>query len=295
MRPITIAAVCMNATFSTEQNLQKYFKLIDEASEKKADLIVFPEASLQGYLNNVYSLQMDAVKYQHDNAELVPEGPSTQALIRKAKEKNMYIIWGMIERDPDKIAVLHNIAVLVGPEGYIGKYRKVHQPIDEYHIYLSGNEWPVFDTPIGKIGMLICYDKYFPESARELALGGAELVVLPTAWPLDRVGSDPATDQSKYLFDLFDKVRAAENQVFFISANQVGLCGDTQYAGASKIVRPDGRVISEVTEYGEGIAYATIDDLHERIVRYRTYEGGGGWVWKDRHPETYSRIPFSNL
>jgi predicted amidohydrolase len=178
----------------------------------------------------------------------------------------------------------------VGPDGYIGKFRKVHQPLDELHIYWPGNEWPVFETELGRIGLLICYDKQFPEAARELALRGAHLLVMPTAWALTRVGGEPnpQEDYQRYLYDLFDYTRAAENQLWFISSNQYGIAGDHDYLGCSRIVAPTGRPVTELS-YEEGMVSAEVD-IMGGIVRGRTTESIGYNMMRDRRPETYTTI-----
>ena len=290
MKSVTIATVCMKSEYSPENNLKKYMEYIEQAKEKGADLVVFPEASLQGYLNSLKEVSFDSVDYQHAHAEPIPEGPGAQKLIEAAKSKNIYIVWGMIERDPDRVGILYNTAVLAGPEGYIGKYRKVHQPMDEFHVFVPGGEWPVFDTKIGKIGMLICYDKSFPESARELALGGAEILVMPTAWSREYPGCDVEKDLSILRYNMYDQVRAMENQVFFVSSNQVGVCGDIDYCGFSQIVSPDGVVLA-TTRDKEGMAVCDVGDVRGEIVASRTKRAGGVWTFKDRKPETYTRIP----
>jgi len=235
---------------------------------------------------------METLAYQHAHAETVPEGPSTQLLICEAQKRNLYLVWGMTEVDSEQGPdVLYNTAVLVGPEVYIGKFRKVHQPLDEQHIYWPGSEWPVFETAIGRIGLLICYDKQFPEATRELALRGAHLLVMPTAWALSCVGGDPdpAKDYQSYLYDLFDFTRAAENQLWFLSSNQYGRCGDHDYLGRSRIVAPTGLSVAEVL-YEEGMAYAEVD-IPGGIVRGRTTESLGYNAMRDRRPETYTAIP----
>ena len=160
-----IATCCIHCEYDKAANLKKYMEYIDEAAANGANLVVFPEQSLQAYLTDLGAMPLSDYTYQHDNAEVVPEGASTQALIKKAKEKDVYIIYGMTEKSAVDDCILYNTMVLVGPEGYVGKYRKVHLPGDELHIYTAGTEFPVYDTKIGKIGMLICYDKSFPESA----------------------------------------------------------------------------------------------------------------------------------
>lgn len=288
MGKITIATVSMHVVYDKSVNLKSYFRYIDEAVEKGAKLVVFPETSLQGYLDNLGIFQKKTVTYQQENAEVVPEGESTQALIRKAKENNIYIIYGMVERDSHQLGRLYNTAVLVGPEGYIGKYRKIHLPMDEAHVFYPGNEIKVYNTQIGKIGMLICYDKDYPEIARILAAKGAELIVMPTAWSLDDSSTDPEANFSVYAYDLLDKVRAFENQAFFISSNQVGITGDINFFGRSRIVDPLGKVQSEVL-YEEGIATYTTD-IQKEIIEARTTGLFGLNLMKDRRPEMYHEI-----
>ena len=286
-----LATTAMQVAFDKEKNLGRYLFYMDRAVEIGARLLVLPEQSLQGYLHNIAELRMETLAYQHANAEPVPDGPSTQRLIREAQKRHLYLVWGMTEVDPEQGPdVLYNTAVLVGPEGYIGKYRKIHQPIDELHIYWPGETWPVFETELGRIGLLICYDKQFPEATRELALRGAHLLVMPTAWALTCVGGDPdpEKDYQSYLYDLFDFTRAAENQLWFISSNQYGRSGDHDYLGRSRIVAPTGRPVAEIL-YEEGITSARVD-IVKGIVQGRTTESLGYNAMRDRRPETYTAM-----
>jgi len=263
---------------------------IDAAAKKGAKLIVFPEQSLQGYLHNLAVFKNETMEYQHKNAEPVPGGESVQQIIKKAKETDMYIVFGMTECDPSEGPdVLYNTDVLVGPEGFIGKYRKVHQPLDELHVYRPGDGWEVYDIGFAKVGMLICYDKAFPESTRELALQGAEILIMPTAWPLSAPDADPKTDYSAYLADIFERTRAAENQCWFISSNHVGRSGDHVFFGNSRIIYPNGRVCAEIPYMQEGLVTATID-IQEEIVKARTIEFFGLCMLKDRRPSAYRHL-----
>lgn len=290
---VKIATCCMNCEYDKSKNLAKYIKYIDEAAGQGANLIVFPEQSLQAYLKNLGAMPFSDYEYQHTNAEVVPAGPSTQTLIAKAKEKNVYIIYGMTEKSAVDDCILYNTMVLVGPEGYVGKYRKVHLPADELHIYTAGTEFPVYDTAIGKIGMLICYDKSFPESARELAVGGAQLIVMSTAWPIADVTktnpTDVVTDMMYDRYVMYDKVRAVENQVPFISSNQFGKAGDIEYIGYSSITDGNGTLLA-TTGYAEGIAYAEFEDLAKSIYEYKMQSFIGLQGLKDRQPIAYKRM-----
>ncbi len=133
----------------------------------------------------------------------------------------------------------------------LGVFSQVHLPGDERHIFRRGDSWPVVQTPLGRLGTLICYDQMFPESTRELTLGGAEILVLCTAWPIFL----------RHQYDIFSKARAAENHRWYICSNQVGRCdrGDMEYYGHSRIIDPRGRVVAETGDGEEGLALATID------------------------------------
>ena len=290
---LKIATCCMNWVYDKSANLAKYMKYIDEAAANGAKLVVFPEQSLQAYLKDLGAMPLSDYEYQHDNAEVVPDGPSTQALIAKAKEKDVYIIWGMTEKSAVDDVIMYNTMVLVGPEGFVGKYRKVHLPGDELHIYTAGTEFPVYDTKIGKIGMLICYDKSFPESARELAVGGAQLLVMSTAWPIADTSKTNAEDvTSDMMYDryvMYDKVRAVENQLPFISSNQFGKAGNIEYIGFSSITDGTGKLLA-TTGYSEGIAYAEFEDLEKSIYSYKVNAFIGLQGLKDRNVEAYKRL-----
>ncbi|MBP3655031.1 MAG: carbon-nitrogen hydrolase family protein [Oscillospiraceae bacterium] len=279
-----LATTSFPVVLNTEDNLKKYISYIEQAAAEGAKLIVLPEQSLQGYLPTLEEVSDETRSYQLANAELVPEGKSTQLLIQQAKQHDIYIVWGMTEQDADDANVLYNTAVLVGPEGFVGKYRKVHQPGCESQIYTHGTKFEVFDTAIGKIGLMICYDKAFPESARELYVQGAEIICVPAAWPM--AGDPAAPDDSDPILDIFnmyDKTRAAENAVFFISCNQSGTAGTINYCGHSRITHPFGMEMA-CTGWGEGIVFAEAD-IQESITM-----AGGPAVRLDRHLEAYQNI-----
>ncbi|NIQ34300.1 MAG: carbon-nitrogen hydrolase family protein [Nitrososphaeria archaeon] len=284
----TLATVNMRCEADKEKNLQKYTKFIEEAAGKGAALLVLPELSLQGYLwgpRPYWVRPPEELKYFYDSAEPIP-GPTTDLLSDYAKRYNMYIVFGMAEEAP--ISVLYNSAVLIGPEGVIGVYRKVHIPADEFHVFKGGTELPVFDTTVGKIGMIICYDKCFPESSRSLALQNAEIICMPTAWPM--TGKDPSNDYSGYIYDLFDRGRAAENQTWFISSNHVGTdpIAKWDYYGHSRIVAPNGVVVAELSNK-EGLITAEVDVKGE-VLKARTESFFSLNLIKDRVPEVYEII-----
>ena len=173
------------------ETVKLFSSYIQEAAEKGAKLICLPEVLTKQFTG----LSNEQV------AEPIPGGAVTNAFQKLAKEHDMYIVAGMVERDQD---TLYNTAALVGPEGYIGKYRKVVLTLGEANIagLTPGTEYPVFATKIGRIGMMICYDLYFPEVARQLSRNGAQIIAMPIA------GGNP----------LLAQARAIENQVYLVTS-----------------------------------------------------------------------------
>ena len=268
-------------------NFSKMVSFVEEAAEKGVDLLVFPEECLTGFGTvpmNVFSPDDRMIHLAH--AELVPEGPSTQAFAELAKKHDMYICWGMAEKDESRFDVTYNCAVFVGPEGYIGKYRKTHLPLAECLTHHPGRgDYPVFDTRFGKVGIEICFDKCFPEVARCLAVEGALIVLSPTAWP-----GDLETDRR--IYDTLSAARAAESMIFFIDSNHCGEimpgCGSFMY-GNSQVISPIAGQVLATTGSNEGIAIADVD-IESEIVRARTYSMGGGDLLRERKPATYGPL-----
>lgn len=271
----------MQAVHDKSRNLDKYREFVRQAAAEGVRLLVLPEASLQGFLFYAdHRFDPDESRYHWANAELVP-GPSTNTIAEWAAEHNMHIVFGLLERvDHPATPVLHNSAVLVGPEGYIGTYRKVHRPSEELLHYQPGRDWPVFTTALGKVGMMVCYDQSFPEAARELTLRGAEVLAVPNAWP----ASDQASDAR---YDFFGRARAAENSRWLLQSNQVGPSdtGDFEYLGDSRIIDPTGVIVTHTEADAEGLAVAEIEPVKLDPARARS-----GWYLQQRVPTTYTHI-----
>lgn len=271
-----------------EKNFQKMASFIQDAAKEGANLVLFPEESLTGVgTEGMYMICGEDRQFIHHAAELVPEGKSTQKLIELARKHGLYICWGMAEKDPERFDVTYNTMVLVGPEGFVGKYRKVHLPLCERLIHYPGRDgYQVFDTSIGKIGIEICYDICFPEVARSLALDGAQIILSQTGWPnLTNQEDDP----DHIAVDLFHKSRAAENMLVVVSSNLSG----EEFNGCSTIYGPTAGQVFASTGPEESMAIADVD-IEAEIERARTYAMGGSVLIKDRKPGTYQKISEDN-
>lgn len=286
----TLGAVSMRCAHDPEANWKQYVAFIEEAALRGVDYLVFPEVSLQGYLMGSRMLgtrdMAEQLSYFRRVAEPIP-GPTTDRLTELAARHNMLIQAGMAERAMDG-NMIYNSAVLVGPQGVIGVFRKLHNQF-EWPVFSPGDHLSVFETRLGKIGMFICYDLAFPETVRAFALQGATIAALTTAWPMQ--GDDPATDYYGYTYDILSRANALSNQIWMVCSNQVGVpptpgCGN--YYGHSRIIAPSGEIVAEIG-HAEGLVTATVD-LQEGLERGRTLDFFGLNLLQDRRPEFYSLV-----
>jgi len=210
-------------------NLNKMKEQIKQARKDGANLIIFPELALTGYTlrDLVYEL-----------SEPIP-GPSTNFLTEVAKKENIYIVFGMVEQSGKASGVLYNTAVLLSPKGFVGKYQKMYLPthsvFEEKRYFRPGYNLPVFETAIGKFGLIICYDVFFPETVRLLRLKGAQLTICISASPAVR----------RKFFETLTVARAMENTVFLAYVNLVGIENGLQFWGGSRLIAPNGSIISQ--------------------------------------------------
>ncbi|WP_329392024.1 carbon-nitrogen hydrolase family protein [Streptomyces sp. NBC_01716] len=275
MTTLRMAAVAAEFGRDLEEDFAMVERLIKEARAEGVRFLALPEACLGGYL-----LSLD------DDGE-VDEGPPALALdgpeIRRLAclAGDMTVVAGYCEDAGD---ARYNSVVCVNGDGVLGNHRKVHQPLSEDASYASGDRFDAFDTPVGRIGMMICYDKAFPESARALALDGAEIGVVVSAWPGSRTNAatDLADDRWKRRFDLFDRARALENQIVWISSNQAGTFGSLRFVGSAKVVDPGGEILAD-TGVEAGLAVAELD-VAQALETARRSMGH----LRDRRPETYT-------
>jgi predicted amidohydrolase len=279
-----IATVAFEGSYDVELNTKNHLALMEEAAGRGAQLVVFPEISLQGYPPDLTSIYPERIRAAYDNAEAVPDGPHVLAIAERAMELGVYVIYGLNELG-NSAGVIYNTMVLTGPEGFVGSYRKVHVGITEQITWRRGNDWPVYDTAIGRIGMLICYDKMWPESTRELMLRGADILVMSTAWPMVFGEQDPDTNLFAELYRLYDRARAAENSRWFVSSNFAGELGGAQFVGLSQIVDPCGRVVATTGALKPGMAIAEVDISAGIAEAQSTFFGAR--LIRDRRADTY--------
>ncbi|NQX28501.1 carbon-nitrogen hydrolase family protein [Microbacteriaceae bacterium VKM Ac-2854] len=254
MTSITMGAVAAHFGRDIDRTLAKLPGMLEQATERGIDLLVLPDATVGGYLLDMF----------HPSAADAPptveiDGPEVRAIAGMAPE--IVVCFGIAERAWEEgVEVHYNTAVCVHGSEVIGTHRKVHLPLGESEAYRAGAAFSAFDTPVGRLGMLIDFDKTFPESARSLALDGAEVLACLSAWPAsvtdrsDRIRND----RQAHLFDLYDCARAAENQVYLVSSNQTGVLGGLRFLGQAKVVDPAGEIIAKTWAKG-GLAVAEAD------------------------------------
>ena len=202
---------------------------VRDAAAQGARLVVLPELASSGY---VFSSEAEA----DGTAESPDDGPYVTALLELCREHDLHVVTGVNERDGDR---RHNSSVLLGPGGRLATYRKLHLYYDEQSWFEPGTELPVVETPIGRIGSIICFDLWFPEPARALALAGADIIAVPTNW----VASFKPTvwdDRGYCQGDYVAMATAAQNGVVMVCADRIGLERDVRFIGASIIVGADG-------------------------------------------------------
>lgn len=280
----TIAAVAANFTRDLDQNYAVIAAMAAEARERNVDFLVFPEAAIGGYLSSLGN-HGDTVKTT--TRSLPPaislDGPE----IRRVQEiaGDLVVAIGFCELADDGQTRYNAAAILDGGTVY-GNYRKVHQPLGAAMSYSAGSRYDVFDTPVGRVGLQICYDKAFPEAARIMALNGAEIIASLSAWPAARTATaeNLQEDRWTYRFNLFDTARALDNQVFWVASNQTGTFGSLRYVGNAKVVDPGGNILA-TTLLGSGMAVTEVDvDATFRTMR------AGMFHLRDRRPDVYEPL-----
>ncbi len=253
------------------ENLKKIETNVALAKKHNAELVIFPELSLTGYVirDQIYEL-----------AEKIP-GQSTKTIEKIAKNAGMYIVFGMPELSGKAQATLYNTATLVGPEGFIGKYRKMYLPthsvFEEKRYFRAGYQTAVFDTKLGKIGLIICYDIFFPEVTRLTRLHGAQLIICISASPGVR----------RTFFETLTAARAIENTAFLAYVNLVGIEDGLQFWGGSRLIGPNGKILVQAKYDEEDFVVGEVNYTDIRPVE--TFVP----VLKDLRPELFDKLKES--
>jgi N-carbamoylputrescine amidase len=252
-----IAAVAAPFGRDLDAAFARIARTLAAARARGARLVVFPECALGGYLRE----PMPGEHAPDLPPALDPDGPEVARLVRLAGDTVVCI--GYTERAA--AGSPYSSAVCVSGDGVHGRHRKVHLPPAERFAYQAGDGFAACDTPAGRVGMLLCYDKLFPEAARALALDGAEVLACMAAWPMDRrrPAATPQADRQTHHFDVVDAARAVENQVVVASANLTGRWGPLRFLGRAKVVCPDGRTLAATT-HRAGTALARVDPAAAR-------------------------------
>ncbi len=261
-------------------NLAQVEELVGTARNAGAGLLALPEACLGGYLSVLGAGRDGAHDQSPDSLPPVMDAAGPELARIAAIAREMVLVVGFCESDGTS---RFNSAALVTGEGVLGVHRKVHQPLGESLHYDAGDGFRAVDTPVGRVGTLICYDKAFPEAARALALDGAEVIACISAWPASRTASagSLADDRWTQRFTIFDQARALENQVVWVASNQTGTFGSLRFVANAKVVGPGGDVLA-TTGTAPGLALAHVDVADVLGTARRSM-----FHLRDRRPDTY--------
>jgi N-carbamoylputrescine amidase len=280
-RKLNIGLVQMSCTPDADQNFQKAMRGIREAAERGAEVIC-----LQELFRTQYFCQKEEVAF-FDLAEPIP-GPSTEILGRLSSERQVVIIASLFEKRAP--GLYHNtVAVLDPSAGLVGKYRKMHIPDDPYYyekFYFTPGDlgFQCHHTSAGDVGVLICWDQWFPEAARLTALSGANILFYPTAigW-ID--GESNETNQAQHeAWETVQRGHAVANGVFVAAVNRVGREGSLSFWGQSFVCDPFGRILAKASSDREEVLVVPCDlELVEQTRR--------NWPFlRDRRVESYAGL-----
>jgi N-carbamoylputrescine amidase len=273
---IVVACIQMQPTFgNVAANVARSLELIDRAASRGADLVVLPELANTGYM---FASREEAFGL----AEPIPGGPSVAAWAERAARHGMHIVAGITERSGSD---LYNSAVVIGPEGYIGTFRKVHLWNEENLFFEPGDlGFPVFHTPIGRIGVAICYDGWFPETFRLCALQGADIVCVPTNW----VPIPGQAEGREAMANILAMAAAHSNSIFIACADRIGVERGQPFEGQSLIVSYTGwPVVGPASRDAEDILIAEVNLGEAR--RQRNWNAFNQ-VLRDRRVDVYGEM-----
>ena len=291
MQTLRVAAVSLNGRMGEPARLLEETALwTSRAVELGAGLVLLPELLIHGHCTPA----------TWELAEAVPDGPSTRKLMEIAAKYRVVLSVGLCEKERD---IVYNTQVLVGPQGYIGKQRKIHMSRDEALFYKGGRGLPVFDIGPCKIGTVICYDNSFPEVGRILALKGAEVLLMPHAARLKMWDDTPESERSARQFaDHYYRTmipcRARENACFCIVADQAGRGGYVEryprespaqphHPGGAYVINPEGDVIA-ATQNERIVDEMIVTDLDAAVIN--KVRSDPNFTLRTRRPELFGEL-----
>ncbi len=267
-----IGVQCNISLGNCEQNLQAMLAHLETAADRGAELVIFPECALTGY-------GFDSRESAITCAEPL-DGPASQQMISACQKLNVNCIYGFLEKADERI---FNCAVMVGPEGILGSYRKIHLPFVGVDRFVDFGDRPfeIQESARLRLGINICYDLAFPEASRVLAVAGADLIALPTNWPRGAECMTPGPVIT----------RAMENKVYYAAINRIGNEAGTSYIGQSCICGPGGEILAMGSADQEEYLEVEIDveiPRQKRVIR----KAGSFELDRmaDRRPEFYQPL-----
>ncbi len=283
MSKVKVGVVQMSCSANKQENIDKAIKKIYEAAAKGAQIIC-----LQELFTSLYFCDVE----DYDNfqlAESIP-GPSTEVLSKVAAELKVVIIASLFEKRTQ--GIYHNTTAVLDADGsYLGKYRKMHIPDDPSYyekFYFTPGDlgYKTFNTAYAKIGVLICWDQWYPEAARITALMGAEILFYPTAIGWHHLQDEVTNNEQYNAWQTIQRSHAVANGVHVVSVNRVGLEQDGQmkFWGGSFVSNPFGNLLYKASHDDEEVAVVEIDT--DKTDSYRTH-----WPFmRDRRIDSYGQI-----
>lgn len=271
--PVRVSVAQMPVTLGdVGTNTSTVLGLMRIAADAGSKLVVFPECALTGYLFESRAEVADAaINDAHSSFQLIEEA---------CRSLDIHVVVGLLEESEGR---LFNSAMVIGPPGLLGRYRKQHLPFlgADRFVDAGSDDFPrVIETAVARIGVMICFDLRFPESARELALQGADIIAMPTNWPLEAV----------FLAEHMTRVRAVENLVYLAVSDRSDAESGTQFLGNSQIVAPTGDVLLNAGQ-SEGVFTCLIDLSLARAKRLVITPGVFELpVFEGRRPELYQEL-----
>ena len=277
---LPVALIQMTCSSDPAKNLRKAIEQISKAARRGAKLVCLPELFRSLY----FCQKQDYACF--DLAEPIP-GPTTKVLAAAAKKHKITLVSSLFEKRTG--GLYHNTAVVFGPDGKtLGIYRKMHIPDDpgfneKFYFTPGDTGFEPIDTPVGKLGVLVCWDQWYPEAARLMALRGAQILIYPTAIGWARGEKKEVCDTQRSAWQTIQRSHAIANGLFVLSINRTGWEKDLNFWGSSFVSNPFGRVMAEASPGREEIIHVFLDlkettstRQHWPFLRDRRVDAYGG-------------------